>query len=436
MTSPKKLTVSLLATCIPVLALAQAEAAKPAETAAPKLSWSVYGTANVNLQTTRQQGTAARLAVSTDSSNVGVRASAELAHGLGATLQCETSANLDGINASGLLCGRNSRVGISSPWGTLFYGTWDTPFKAASYGTKVDDPFGNTDVFGYQGVMGSPGFNYRSGGYVSAAGAAPTADAAFPAGSVVNGFDIRAQNSVGFHSARVEGVSLKAQYSVDEFKSNDGIIAPQLYAAVINFDRGPFSVFASYEYHEDGMGLVGINVPDKVGGTKEKLAFGATVANTADKSSKDQAWRLGAGYELANPAGTTTVSAMYEQIQFEQESAIDGQVKKYSRPAWQVAAKHRLNDHELRARFSQASAGDCTVVNATCSTDQYAAYMIAVGYAYYLAQSTQVYLNYVQIENQRNATYTLTIGGSPNVAGKTSAGSDPRALALGIRYAF
>jgi predicted porin len=431
MKSSKKLIVAALI-CLPSLAFAQAEAAKPAE---PKpLAAAVYGTLNVNLQNTRQQGVQSRFAVSTDSSNIGFRGTAELRHGLGATFQCETSAAVDGIGASGI-CNRNSRVGITTPFGTIWYGNWDTPFKAASYGTKADDPFGNTDVYGYQGIMGSPGFNYRSGSFVAAAPAAPNADAGAP--NAVHGFDLRAGNSVGFHSAKFEGLSFKIQYAADEFRSANGILAPQLYGAAVNFDQGPISVFASYDLHEDAMGLVVINSPAASDGSPAaRPAFNATAPNSIAFGSKDQAWRIGAGYELGLPFGPLTVSAMYEQIKFEQENATANMVKEYSRPAWQIAAKQRFGDHELRARYSMASDGDCTVVGASCSTDNYGANMLALGYAYYLAKSTQIYVHWAQITNKARAQYTLTIGGSPTVAGATTAGGDPRALGLGVRMAF
>jgi hypothetical protein len=62
--------------------------------------------------------------------------------------------------------------------------------------------------------------------------------------------------------------------------------------------------------------------------------------------------------------------------------------------------------------------------------------MIALGYAYHLAKSAQVYLHWARIRNDINSQYTFTIGGSPAVAGATTRGSDPKALGFGIRYAF
>lgn len=428
-------------------AAAPATPPAPAAPAAPKFGVTVYGTLNANAQVTQARGAtkpsesvAARNAVSIDSSNVGVKAQADLAFGLTALGQCETSAAIDGIGTSGI-CGRNSRVGVSSPYGTLFYGNWDTPFKTATVGTKADDPFQSTDVFGYQSLASSAGFNYKSSSGVIASGAAPDTTAAYPAGSSVNGFDVRAGNSVAYQSPKLYGATLKLQYSANEFASADGKLAPALYSASINYEWGGLSVLAAYERHDDFAGLAAINVADK-SATAETIApksaaFGATRPNTTTHSSVDTAWRVGAGYQLDTAAGATTVSFIVDQLTFTQPGAVDGAVKEYKRLAWQVAAKHRYADHELRARFNLADAGDAKLVGgAAASTDGYGAKQFTAGYAYHLSKSAQAYLSWTRILNERNAQYTLTIGGAPAVSGKTPKGADPQAVGLGIRYSF
>lgn len=416
MSPQRKLSLFAVACLMPQLALAQAEASKAAVT--------IYGTLNVNLQTTKAGGATAaaqsvssRMAVSTDSSNLGVRASLEASEWVTAVAQCETSAQVDGVGVSGI-CNRNSRIGLSTRWGTLFYGIWDTPFKAATYGTKADDPFFNTDVYGFQGIMGSPGFNYRSGGWSTASNTSTT------------GFDVRANNSVAYHSPRWMGLSGKLQYSANEFKNVNGSQDPQLFGAVLNWDQGPVSVLAALEYRTDGYGLAGIN--GAVG-----AAFGSTAANNANTSSSDLAWRLGAGYELASSVGATTLSALFEQLSYDQGHAATGAVKNFKRTAWQLALKHRHGNHEIRARFSQADAGSVTLANSAAGTTAgYGASMYALGYGYFFTSTLQAYLSYAQIMNDTNARYTLTIGGAPAVAGATPAGGDPMALGLGLRWAF
>ncbi len=429
-------TAFLALASLPALALAQAtaEPAKPAEAPAPKPPLAtIYGTLNVNFQltaapsaTNSAQSVRPRNSVSVDSSNLGVRGGLTVNEMVGATYQCETSANVDGINVQGI-CNRNSRLGLTGPWGTLFYGNWDTPFKAASYGTKADDPFMNTDVFGYQSIMGSPGFGYRSGGWSTGS-------------TSIKGFDIRANNSVAFHSPSFYGLSAKIQYSADEFKNVKGTQNPELFGGAINFDYAvtpevAVSLLAAYEQHNDGFALVGIN-------GAAGAAFGSTAANTATatpanpSSTTDSAWRVGAGVQLNSPAGTTTVGGLYDQLTLKQDHAAAGAITKYQRGAWQVGLKHRFGDVELRLRYSQADKGTVTLNGGGGSTDGYGASMMVGGLAYFFTPALQTYLYVGQITNDPNAQYTFTIGGSPAVDDPPPKGSDPWAGLLGLRYAF
>jgi predicted porin len=390
----------------------------PAPTAAaptPKASVTVYGTLNGNFQITQAKGATnpaesvvARNAVSIDSSNVGVRAQADLGNGLGVTAQCETSASFDGIDAKGI-CSRNSRVGVTSAYGTLFFGNWDTPFKGATAGTKVDDPFLSTDVFGYQSIIGSPGYNYRSGAWSTASD------------TKIAGFDVRASNSVGYHSPKWSGVSVKLQYAASEFASATGSSIPQLASVAVNFDHEGLSLLAASEVHWDSYGL-------------------STIAgNATTHGTRDVAGRVGAGYQLDSPFGATTLSVLADLLAYGQENAAVNAVKSYSRFAWQIAAKHRYGDHELRARFDAAGEADATLASgstAAYSTRGTGAKQLTLGYAYHLSKAAQAYLSYTRLANDKAATYTLTIGGSPAVAGATKAGADPQALALGLRYSF
>jgi predicted porin len=415
----KKLSFLALAGLLPVAALAQAaEAPKPAVT--------VYGTLNVNMQSTEAKGATtatqdikSRLALSNDSSNVGVKASLKVSDMIGGVAQCETSANISGINGAGI-CNRNSRIGLTGDWGTLFYGNWDTPYKAAAYGTKADDPFGNTDVYDAAGLLTSPGFATTTGAYSIAAN------------TTITRFTIRGQNSVAYHSPRFFGLSGKLQYVADMYKNASGTQDPSLFSAVLNYEFGPLSVFGTYEVHNDGFGLVGI------GGAGR---FGATAANTVGTAAvashtTDSGLRGGAGYELVSPVGATTLSAVFELLTYEQSNAVAGSIKEYKRTAWQVGLKHRYGDHELRFRYNMNDKGSAKLVSGLASnTDGYGATMLTAGYAYYIAPQLQVYAYYAKISNHRNATYTFGTGGAPLVTA-VPVGADPSAFGLGGRFAF
>ncbi len=438
----RKLSAAL-ALMLPLMALAQATppaqpetapsppAAPPAATpppAAPPAAAApaaptpplaqIYGTLNVNLQYIEAKGATAanvdvapRFAISTDSTNIGIRGTLKLQDWASAVYQCETSANLDGEGAAVLFCNRNSRVGLSSPYGTIAYGNWDTPFKAMHYGTKADDPFGNTDVFDYAGLLGSPGYGSRT----SAFNAATTN---FPSAS----FDQRGANSLLYWSPKLANmVTVRLQWSVDDLKTAEGQVNPNLLGGGVAFEMGPLAVVGSVEYHEDAYGI--------------RVTSGANATNIA---AKDFAWRLAAGYDIPLAGvGTLNVMAMVDQLQYKQDDATTG-FTKYSRFAWMGGLKFRTGDHELRFRYSQALKPDITSATATAANeDDLGAQSWAIGYAYYLAKSTQLYAFYTEIKNEDRARYTFAVGGSAAVVGaNTPAGSDPRAFGLGIRYAF
>lgn len=391
----------------------------------------LYGTINVNLQYTEASGATApgatnvkpRAAVSVDSSNIGVKGAIKVSDQLGVVLQCETAATLDGDDLRAF-CNRNSRIGVTGGWGTVFYGNWDTPYKALAYATKADDPFGNTDVFGFQGIFGSPGYGTRSsvfqagtGGIsVGGTGSSPTLTGA--------GFDQRAGNSVVYHSPKLSGLSARVQYSVDEYRSTgDGRVDPQIISGGVNYDAGGLSVAAGAEYHEDMFGIRTINS-----------------ANAGNAAAKDWAWRVAAGYELPMVAGTLRVVGMVEQLTYGQENAAAG-FKDYSRMAWLAGATFRTGKHEVRARYSQALAPKITAASGTTlaagTEDGLGAQHYALGYAYHVATNTQLYAFATQILNEAKARYTFGIGGAANVVGSsTPAGSDPVAAGLGIRFSF
>ncbi len=405
MTALKTLFAAALA--VPLAVAAQDKPAAPA--------FQIYGMLNVNLQytkagdaTTATQDVSGRWAVSSDSTNIGIRGGVDVAHGLKAIFQCETAAVIDA--STGSLCGRNSRLGISSEkLGTLFYGTWDTPFKAGTYGTKANDPFGNTDVFGFQGIMGSPGYNIRSASWSGAATAA---------------FDIRAQNSVAYWSPKFSGVSAKLQWATDEARNPTGIVTPVLYGGVLNFDQGGLSLVAAVELHDDAFGIRTIDGD-----------------NSATLPSRDMAWRLSAGYELPLGGGSLRVLGMFEQLSYNQDDATAAnQLDDWNRVAFLAGAVFKTGMHELRVRYAQAMEPSCTLGDGTdcpaAQTDEFGAQQFAVGYGYSLAKSTEVFAYYTQIMNDDAASYTLTIGGSPAVAGATPAGADPSAFGLGFRHSF
>ncbi len=145
-----------------------------------------------------------------------------------------------------VLCNRNSRLGLTHEYGTLFYGNWDSPYKAAWYGTKADDAFGNTDIYDAAGHHGQPGRQDHVDGGLAPLLAQPArrANAAAPS-------TVRAANTIAYHSPKFQGAQVKLQVTPNENATVDGTQTGNLYSAVVNYDRGPISVLAAWERHDD-----------------------------------------------------------------------------------------------------------------------------------------------------------------------------------------
>jgi predicted porin len=411
----KKLCAVGLALALPAAAMAQAAAPAPAAPAPAPMA-QVYGTLNVNLQYTGAESAAGtgtnvkpRFGLGLDSSNIGVRGTLDVGNGLKVVYQCETAAQIDGEGVSGI-CNRNSRAGLQGDWGTLFYGNWDTPYKAGTYGTNADDPFGNTDVFGHANIMGSPGYGVRSS--ATGLGAANAA------------FDQRAGNSVAYWSPKWAGLSFKLQGSVDEASNADGSVRPFLVAGAVNYDLGGLSLVGQFDYRADYFGI--------------RTVSGA---NAGAQASADLALRLAAGYNIALGEGSSLrLIGWVESIGYTQDGATTG-FKSYGRVAVLVGASYKMGDHELRARYSMALKPSIKAFDggtlAAGAEDDLGAQNIVVGYGYNLAKSTQLYVYYSQIMNEDRARYTFGVGGVAAVVGaNTAAGSDPSAIGLGIRHSF
>ncbi len=142
----------------------------------------IYGRLNTAIEyvtvTTATDGTrlgnTARL--TNNRSVFGMRGEEQLANGIKAIWQIESALSID--NGAGQIAARDTRLGLQSPYGTLFMGNWDTPYTSA---TKSYDPYYPTTA-GYMALIGN--------------GAASTSDNVQNTSS----FDRRQKNSLHYQS--------------------------------------------------------------------------------------------------------------------------------------------------------------------------------------------------------------------------------------------
>src|SRR5262249_33834666 len=99
----------------------------------------------------------ARGRITSGTSNLGFRGNVVLVGEWKAIFQIEAAGPTDGDQGPlGQLATRNSQVGVSSPFGTLFFGIWDTPYK---YTTIIMAPVRGLNPFDYDNPLENPGFN-------------------------------------------------------------------------------------------------------------------------------------------------------------------------------------------------------------------------------------------------------------------------------------
>jgi predicted porin len=345
--------------------------------------------------------------LTSNTSNIGFRGSEELGNGLKAIFQVESAAPVaDGGPPAGTFANRNSNVGLQGPWGIVFYGIWDTPYK---FTTLALVPVRGINPFDYDNILENPGFNVpvttTQSGRINAA-----ADAAFSR---------REGNSVHYWTPLLKGFSARVSYSANEGKSSSpppagqAEINPYIWSLALSYENGPLTLRYAYERHNDYFGMA------QLGGSP-----GATPTNDG---SDDDGNKLSVFYNFGN----TKIGASYERLKYEADDSLAGAVDEYKRDAYFLIAQHRFGNNGIWASYGRAEDGDCSRVGgAACSTNGLSAKLWTLGYVYSFSKRTDVYAAYFEVDNDRSAQYG--VGFFQPVA----PGADTRGIGLGILHSF
>lgn len=351
-----------------------------------------------------------------NSSNIGFRGKKDLAGGISAVFQIESSIGMDG--AASTLAGRDTFVGLTGGFGSVLYGAnMDSPYKR---GVQGKDPFYATGIATQKGILGSSGFNVVS---VSAVAGVTIGGNAATAQQQNAGFDVRLNNLLTYRSPKVSGFSGEIAYGANEQKSTSAgtQIVPGVISLLGRYEMGPLYASYGYERHKDVFGLNSLTA--LVPGTG---VTGTLFAPTAGASSTDTGNRLGLGYSF----GDSDALLVWENLKYETNI---GAVSAYERNAWVASLSHRFGAHRAIASYAQAAAGTCALaVGGPCSTSGLGARQWALGYDYTLDSSTNLYAFWSSVTNEAAAAYNFGVSGAP----AAGVGADPQALALGIRYKF
>jgi predicted porin len=413
----------------------------------------LYGTLNVDFENVQTSGATAagalpagqlgttptgvnspsRDRVTSNSSNIGFKGVEDLGGGLSVTFQVESAVGIDnqatfGANtASGSAIGggfatRNTNVGLVGPFGTVFYGQWDTPYKAIS---GAVDPLYFTGIAYTGAIIGTPGFGI---GPVTNGNVTLSTDGRSYANGVNASFERRQGNSVQYWSPNFSGLKARIVYSANEGKSSNspGVtqVNPTLLGLSAEFETASVYVAWGYERHADYFGLGAI-------APAAQAVTVAAVGGVPSASSRDTGNKFVGRYTLGN----TQVGVIYERLKYDQanSAATVTAFKSYDRNAYAVTLMQKMGPGTLRALYGRAQEGSCSLVGGgTCSAGGLGARQYTLGYSYRLSTRTDLYGFYTRVINDANATYQLANGAGIGA----TAGADNVGSGLGIRHTF
>jgi hypothetical protein len=280
----------------------------------------------------------------------------------------------------------------------------DTPFKKAG------------DVVGFLGVSSG---NFvqtnpllRQVGFASAAGGPNRASR----------FHERRGNAIDFASPNFfGGLQYLAQYSEGNPSetAHTSTRNPRFVSQALKWESGPWYFAVMQETHFDMFGG-SVNAP-------------AAQKNDADPNvrSKDIAGQVTGMFKI----GGHTFEADYIKKSYKEDAGNsatpNGRFETYKNDAWMVAWEARWSSQWRTAvTYVSASAGDCTLFNAACSTTGLEGKQLSLGGSYYLDPSMYLFLIGSKIDNGASARYDNVANGSP------ATGQDVTQVALGLAYTF
>ncbi len=303
---------------------------------------------------------------------LGFRGSEDLGDGLKAIWQLEGALSLD--TGTGGFLSRDTRIGLSGPWGTAFAGVWTLPYTAA---TSSFDPFYPTTA-GYMALMGN--------------GSAPSTDNVID----TSAFDRRQRNVVQYWSPAWAGVSARIAYAFNEETVAATGARPSLISASATADWDGWTLTAAHEIHRQYQ-----------------------TAHGSDTGSK-----LGASTTLA----PVKLAAVVEHLRYETATGSLSRNAAYVSAAWKIGAT-TLNAGFARAFDGRGAAS--TQVGFIGGGNHTGASQLTLGADYSLSPRTTLFVFFSRIANESGAAYDFAI----NQVGAT-AGQDPRVIALGLRHNF
>jgi predicted porin len=323
-------------------------------------------------------------------SAIGFRGEEKLGGGLSAWFQCETSADVRGIDRVGI-CSRNSAVGFKGAWGNLHFGRWDTPFKRML-------------------APGSVGGVQETGGlgtsFVAWGGSGGT-DATVASNRVRWK---RRDVGLAYYETPVFGgfqglfAFTPGNGAIDnEAVTGDANKRPRVWSFGGTYRAGPLGLGIGYEKHN-------------------QFGFGAVPG--PGQNLDDRAWGISAGYTFARKVriGANYLDARYETAPF---GATTKRKSWNAGVEWNIAGPHSLmatytkagDSKGLGTGISGGSSGSIPTPGPDTGANDW-----AIGYEYAFSKRTAVRIGYHRTDNDRNAFYKNGNANTPLFGGEKQDG--------------
>jgi predicted porin len=327
---------------------------------------------------TATAGASSRGRITSNASRFGLKGSDDLGNGLQAIYQVESRVALNGNDGgSGVFSGlRNTNLGLTGGFGTVFVGNWDTPFKTAHNKVEL---FDNSSIATATALLGN--------------------------NQGANTFNLRQNSSVQYWSPVMSGFQIKGDYSFVNAIAGSAAATPSLLSLSAAYDNGPIYVALANEQHRDYT----------ITNTAATTIVAAATTPALFTGQKDSATRL---------IGAYTVDAFQVGLTYETFTINNGAGVSNKRNAYALSGKYNLGASNLGASYTKA--GD---MGATVNSG---AKQISLRYGYTMSKRTELYAMYTQISNNAAGAYNFT-----DVAGvSTLTGAKLSGFGAGLRHTF
>lgn len=420
----KLLGAVLALTALPITAIAEVSGGNA------NSNWTIYGWQNysVNLQSADVSSTDLVsdpdgdreidfISMDAEAANLGFAASIDTGVAMAGTaikanFQCEmfTFFNRFSDFSFNNLCSRNSKLGLSGPWGEVMFSAWLTPYNEIT--AQWIDPFYDAGNQTHSTLMGLSGFgsSYGNGGF----------DSAFGPGMANIGFMRRKPELYQWFSPNWNGLTARVAWSNSNSAVGFGHEEQQVVSLAGPEELDPTILSLGLAYTKD------------IGNDNIWFGFGYqqhdewAAVDFACSDSDDDTWRIATRYihDWGN-GHSTRLSLAYEEMSWEWDecattgnsagpftisATTDGNID-VEREVWLVSGKHDFpGPLDFRFMYSQADDFDCSnnsnIVGQSCGgidDSSSGAEQLSLGLYYTMPAGTELRFVYGQVDNDRNS---------------------------------